>query len=148
MSRISRRDLGDGARGFGLGALILIATVLVVALVGALIWAIGVFSSDTAGTGNVHKDQQSAQNREHWSATYNGDYAQVKADQDNLTTLKSAAEGQDATQQDRTNYLGAQLNCRTDVATYNADAANVLGHQWIPDGLPSTLNAATYCGSN
>lgn len=135
------------AVGGGVTATVVIGGVAVlVAAIGALVWWLGVFTSGTAGAGNVTKDQNSSQNQERWSATYNNDMQQVQADQSNLPILKAAATGPGATQQDRQNYLGLQLNCRADVATYNTDAANVLGHQWIPAGFSTLLDPTDYCG--
>lgn len=123
-----------------------LAAVIALAGVGALVWWLGVATSSIRGNGNVTRDQNTAANREHWSATFNNEYQQITADQANLATLKQAADTPGATQQDRTNYLGAQLNCRQDVATYNTDAASALGHPWIPANLPNTLDSTTYCG--
>lgn len=135
----------DAAAAASTGIAALLA-VLAVCAIGALVWWLGVFSSGTAGAGNLHKDQQSAQNRERWSATYNNDMQQVQADQANLATLHAAATGTGATQQDRQNYIGAQLICRTDVAAYNTDASNTLGAQWLPTGFSSSLDSTDYCG--
>lgn len=145
MSPISRHDVRDGAKGISVGTALLIVGTVIALLVISLLWAFGVFTAGIKGSGDVHRDQQNAKNREHWSATFNAEYQQVQADQDNLAVLKNAADGDGATQQDRTNYTGAQLNCRTDVAAYNADAASVLGSPWIPAGLPTQIDAATYC---
>lgn len=147
MPRITRRDVGDGAVAIGAGTIVTVTLVLIGCAIAALLWWLGVFTSGVKGAGDVHRDQQRAGNREHWSATFNAEYQQIAADRDNLTILKRAATGAGATQQDRTNYTGAQLNCRQDVAQYNADAASTLGSPWIPTDLPSQIDATTYCGS-
>lgn len=141
----TRDAAATAGRGAGYYVLILLG-VLAAFGVAALIWWLSVATSGTAGSGNVTRDQNNATNREHWSATYNNDMQQVIADQTNLATLHAASTGIGATQQDRQNYIGAQLICRTDVATYNTDAANVLGTQWIPAGLPTSINSTDYCG--
>lgn len=143
----TRRDIRDGAAWTGLGgAWLLLAALLIAAVVGAL-WSLGVFTAGARGAGQVHKDQQRAGNREQWIATYNAEYQQLQADQQNLTVLKAAANGTGATQQDRIDYTGAQLNCRADAARYNADTQNLLGSPWLPAGLPTAVNADQYCGS-
>jgi hypothetical protein len=135
------------ATGGGISAVAVTGLVIgACAAIGALVWWLGVFTSGTAGAGNVTKDQNSSQNRERWSATYSNDMQQIQADQTNLAVLKGAATGPGATVQDRTNYTGARLNCTADVATYNADASNVLGHQWIPAGMPPSIDPSDYCG--
>lgn len=141
----TRSAVNSAGRGTGYYLLALLGVLATFSIV-ALIWWLSVASSGTAGSGNVTRDQNSAKNREHWSATYNGDMQQVQADQTNLATLKAAATGTGATLQDRQDYLGAQLNCRTDVATYNTDAANVLGRQWLPAGFSPSLDSSDYCG--
>lgn len=140
------RGAADAAIG-GISLVLVIAGVIVAVIaIVAGVWWFGVRTSGTVGTGNVTKDQNDAKNREHWSATYNGDMQQVQADQTNLAVLTAAATGPGATQQDRQNLTGARINCASDVATYNADAANVLGHQWIPAGLPASISSSDYCG--
>jgi hypothetical protein len=143
----TRREIRDTTAWTGLGAAwILLAALLLAAIVGVL-WWLGVFTASARGTAQVHKDQQSAGNREQWIATYNAEYQQLQADQQNLAVLKTAATSASATQQDRIDYTGAQLNCRTDAAKYNADTQSLLGAQWLPVSLPSTVNADQYCGS-
>ena len=137
-------------RGIGGGISAIAATagaIVFLALVALFVWWLGVFSSNTVGSGNVTKAQNSAANREYWSAKYNTDLQNLAADQANLVGLRQYATGTGATEQDRMNYLGAQLNCRQDAATYNTDAANILGHQWLPSGMPTQVTATTYCGS-
>lgn len=147
MSLPTRREMRDGTAWTGLSAAWLLLIVLLVAGITGILWALGVFTSGIRGAGNVQRDQNSAANREHWSATFNAEFQQIQADTANLATLKSAATAPGATVQDRTDYTGAQLNCRQDVAKYNADAANVLAAPWLPAGLPTTVTASTYCGS-
>jgi hypothetical protein len=117
-------------------------------VVGVGIWALTVAWSGVGGSGQVHKDQNSSNNREHWSATYNTDFNNLQADKSNIGVLQTAATATGATKQDQMNLDGAVMNCATDVATYNADAQNVLGNQWIPVGLPTSVNVADYCTTN
>jgi hypothetical protein len=137
-------------RGIGGGISAIAATagaIVFLALVALFVWWLGVFSSSTVGAGNVTRDQNSSQNREYWAAKYAADYQQVQADQTNLIGLTAYAKSPQATQQDRMNLEGAQQNCAQDVAAYNTDTASLLGRQWLPTGLPTTITATTYCGS-
>jgi hypothetical protein len=139
-----------GPRRFALGWMgwTVIAVLFFVALFSALWWG-GVFASGAVGSGQLHKDQQSASNREQWSATYNGDMNNLLADRDNIDVLKQTVHSPGATAKDLTDLQGAQLNCNQDIAKYNQDAANVLGAQWLPAGFPAQVNSVTYCnGSN
>ncbi|MFI1767474.1 hypothetical protein ACH41H_36245 [Streptomyces sp. NPDC020800] len=147
MSRITRRDVGDAATGLGAGTILVIVVVFVGLIVASLLWAFGVFTSGAKGAGDVRRDQNNAKNREHWSVTFNSEFQQLQADQEIVVTLKRQAEAAGATAQDRDNYLGAQNNCRQDVAQYNADASSALGSPWVPEELPTHVDSDTYCGS-
>jgi hypothetical protein len=142
---MSARTRGVAAGvGGGIAAVMAIAAIIAaVAGIGALIWWFGVRTSATAGTGNITKDQNSSQNREYWSTQYAADLQKLQADQNNLVGLKQYATAPGATQQDKQNLEGAQQNCASDVATYNTDAANILGRQWLPTAQPANVTA--YC---
>lgn len=144
--RLNRGNIRDGATIVGLGTFIPAIVILVVGGLMALLWGIGIFTSGVKGTGDVHRHQQDARNREHWSATFNSEFELIRSDQGNLTVLQEAATRRNATKQDQMNYGGAKVNCLSDVAAYNADAASILGHPWIPQELPAQINPSTYCG--
>jgi hypothetical protein len=147
MSRISRRDIGDTATGLSAGTVVVTVVILIGCGIAALLWWLGVFTSGVKGAGDVHRDQNDAKNREHWSQTFNSEFEQIKADQGVIAILKRQADASTATAQDRDNYTGAQNNCLQDVAQYNADAASTLGSPWMPAELPNPIDATTYCGS-
>ncbi|MEV6833547.1 hypothetical protein AB0N17_03285 [Streptomyces sp. NPDC051133] len=147
MTRISRRDVGDAATGFSLSAVAITLSVLFVCGLAALLWWLGVFTSGIKGAGDVTRDQNDAKNREHWSATFNSEFQQIQADQGVIANLEHTATSAGATVQDHDNLTGAQNNCRQDVAQYNADASSTLGAPWLPEGLPTQINADNYCGS-
>lgn len=147
MSRITRRDVGDATTGFSLAAVAITCSVLFVCGLAAFLWWLGVFTSGIKGSGDVHRDQNDAKNREHWSQTFNAEFQQIQADQGVIAVLKRQADAAGATTQDRDNYTGAQNNCLQDVAQYNADAASTLGSPWVPAELPARIDSDTYCGS-
>lgn len=123
-----------------------ITIIMVVALTMVTMWVFGVFTSGAKGSGDLRKDQNSAHNREWWSGRYNTDWQNLQADKTNVTTLRQVYAGPMSTQQDNMNLVGAVLNCTSDVATYNQDAEDVLGKQWLPASLPATVNVSDYCG--
>jgi len=111
------------------------------------LWAFGVFSASVKGTGDVRKDRGSAANREHWSATFTGLYAQLQADQQNIQVATKAAAAPGADKQDAVNLEGVQQNCDTDVATWNSDLDNALAV--VPDGYPKQhLDPASVCSTD
>lgn len=109
------------------------------------IWWLTWLLSGPAGATGVHRDQNNSKNREHWSATYYTDWNNLQADNTRIKALFDASNAPGATEQDKMNLTGAVLNCTSDVATYNADAHNVLGEPSLPAGLPASVNVADYC---
>ncbi len=116
-------------------------------VVGFGIWGLTVLLSGVGGAGTVHKDQNKSTNREHWSATYNTDWTNLQADKTNISTLQAVVNGSKGTEQDTMNLHGMVLNCAQDVATYNADAQNVLGHKWLPSNMPQSVNVTDFCST-
>lgn len=124
-----------------------IASIVVIGLISAGLWAFGVFTSDAKGTGDVIKDQNKASTREYWIGKYNSDYQKLTADKANIATLGKAANAKGASAQDKQDYQGAQLVCNQDVQDYNGATQDLLGRKWLPESLPASVNVADYCGS-
>lgn len=111
------------------------------------LWAFGVFSASTKGTGDVIRDRGSAANREHWSATFAGLYAQLQADQQNIQIAATATKATGADKQDAVNLEGVQQNCDTDTAQWNSYLDNALAV--VPDGYPQQhLDPASVCSTD
>jgi len=119
--------------------------VLAVILFGFGVWAVKVWIAPLTGSGNVHRDQNSAKNREHWSTVYNGDHNAVLADRAQVQIIGDSYRSTGSVQ-DRIDLTGAKLNCTNDVAKYNADAQNLLGAQFLPSGFPTSLDPIEQCG--
>lgn len=143
MALISRRDAQDAAEGTGLAFIAAIVGGLFICAVAAVFWWISVATSGAKGTGDLTRQRNSAGNRAHWSATFNGLYQQIQADEAMVTTAHTAASAPNATRQDQINLTGLVQNCLTDVAEYNGDTQNTLAV--VPDGLPATIDR-TACG--
>ncbi len=123
-----------------------IAVLLFVVLPLAL-WAFGVFTASTKGTGDVQRDRGSAANREHWSATFTGLYAQLQADQQNIQIAAAATKAPGADKQDAVNLEGVQQNCDSDVGQWNSDLGNALAI--VPDGYPQQrLDPQSVCSTD
>jgi hypothetical protein len=124
----------------------LTAFLLLVVLPLAL-WAFGVFSASTKGTGDVRRDRGGAANREQWSATFTGLYGQLQADQQNIKLAAAAATGPASTKQDAVNLQGVQQNCDTDVGQWNSYLLNALAV--VPDGYPQQqLDPSSICSTD
>lgn len=107
-------------------------------LVGGGIW-IATVTSGARGNASVTRQHNSGGNQVAQNTKLLGDNATVLSDQQKIKTLS----GSQQTQQDRIDLQGLELNCQSDVAAYNADAANILAAGLLPAGLPTTYPTTT-----
>lgn len=138
VDKISRRQNIRDA--LGAGGFIAAVTALCIVF-SLLVWGASVLLSPLFGAGNVHRDVNSAQNREHWSAVFNGEYNIITADAMNVKIVAESLHDS-KTEQDRIDLQGAVLNCQQDVAHYNGDVQNVLAAKWLPPALPDHVDSA------
>ena len=143
MSLYNRQDAKEAAQGVSILAIALVVIVVLATGTGALIWWINTSTSGIKGRGDIQQQRNSASNIAQWSATFNGLDQQIRADEANIATAKQFATAPGATKQDQINLQGAEQNCQTDVAAYNADIQNVLAV--VPTGLPTSY-PTTACG--
>lgn len=132
-----KRDYEDAAHAFALSPILLIALFLVAALIAVGIW-LWTSTSGTRGNASVTRQHNSGQNQVAQNTKLLGDQATVLSDQQKISVLA----GNVATQQDRMDLSGLELNCQSDVAAYNADVRNTLASGYLPAGLPSSYPAA------
>lgn len=143
MPLLSRQDRYEAAEGASIVLIGTIALVVIGFIVAALVWWLNTSTSGVKGRGDLQQQRNSAGNIASWSSTFNGLDQQIKADAANITIFKQTATAPGATKQDQINLQGAQLNCQTDVAEYNADIKNTLAV--VPAGLPESY-PTTVCG--
>jgi hypothetical protein len=124
----------DAAHGLILGVPVAVGVVLGVALVVWLIVWLATASSKAAGDASVTRQHNSGQNQVAQNTKLLGDQATITADVDNIGFLAAHTK----TEQDRMDLQGLELNCDSDVATYNADVRNILASGYLPAGLPSS----------
>jgi hypothetical protein len=121
-----------------------LSAVLLFVVLPLALWAFGVFSSGPRGKADVIKQRNSAPNLIAQNTTLNNDSQVVIADKQKIQSMAAIPTGQQ-TQQDVMDLQGAEQVCDTDVATYNAAAANILAQGQLPAGLPQTYDASTEC---
>lgn len=138
MALISRRDAREAAEGTGLALIATIGVGLFIVVAVAIFWGMSVAASGAKGTGDLTRQRNSAGNRAHWSATLNGLYQQIQADEGMVAAAHTTASAPNATKQDQINLSGLIQNCITDIATYNADTQNTLAV--VPAGLPNGID--------
>jgi hypothetical protein len=126
----------------GLGIIVML--MIVGALLGAAVWAIGVATSDTAGKGNQIKQNNSNQNRTYQQQNFEDLFAQIKVLDRKITLAQQTMDadskaGKDTTI-DQQNLLGAQNVCLEAVGTYDADSRKVLAADWRSSDLPKEID--------
>ncbi len=119
-------------------AIVIAALVALAILIGGGIW-IATVTSGARGNASVTRQHNSGGNQITQNSKLLGDNATVIADQQKI---KALAQNQQ-TEQDRIDLQGQELNCQTDVQTYNADVASILAAGLLPAGLPSSYPTTT-----
>jgi len=128
-----RGDYKTAARGFAVTVPVLVtALILLAALIAAGIW-IWTATSGSRGGAAVTRQHNSGQNQVAQNTKLLGDQATVLSDEHKIQVLAATV----VTQQDKVDLQGLELNCASDVATYNADVQNILASGYLPSGLPS-----------
>lgn len=89
-------------------------------------------SSGVRGNAAVTRQHNSGQNQVDQNTKLLGANATVQADIAKIATLAPNV----VTEQDRIDLQGLELNCTSDVQTYNADVQNILATGYLPTGLP------------
>lgn len=136
------RVVRGGAWRLGVGLAIFIA---VVAVIGGISWGIGVWTSGTAGKGNVTRDNNSSQNREGAQAYFREEYGDIQAYQTQLKAAIADLKANPADPNTRTNYRGLYNTCVNAVTDYNNKSKTTLYQDWKDDGLPETIDLASSC---
>jgi len=135
--RAIRDEYEDVAHAAALSPIAILAVVFVIVLIaGAVALVIWLRTASSAARGNagVTRQHNSTQNQIAQNTKLLGDSATIVSDQQKIRILKASQ----VTEQDRIDLAGLEQNCQSDVATYNADAQNVLATGLLPTGLPSS----------
>jgi hypothetical protein len=135
--RDTRRQLNRGGRFV---AIWIIAGTVIVALIGAAWWGIGVATSGVRGQGDGIVKNNSAQNWTAAQAKFEDLYADIVATDRKVTI---AAQAKAANPDDRTaadTYLGTVNICVSLVGDYNAEARKFLAADWRAPDLPHQID--------
>jgi len=129
------------ARGAGwrVGVAVL-ATIVVVSILGAIGWGIGVLLSDPAGKGNAIKQKNTANNRIQAQELFEQSYADIKAADKKVKIAKEALATDPADPTLRTNYTGVLQFCVSAVEDYNADARKYSLEDFRSSDLPYQID--------
>lgn len=137
------------ARGAGwrIGVAV-IAVMIFVGLIGAVVWGIGVLTSDVAGQGNAVKKKNDAVNRIAAQEGFEQDYADIKAADQKVAIAKEALDASPDDYTVKVNYTGTRTACVTFVNDYNARARKFTQQDFRAADLPyqiDELDPATDC---
>jgi hypothetical protein len=126
--------------GMSRGLLALIALLVVGALIGGVVWVIGVATSGISGQGEAIIQKNSANNRIAAQQTFEDLIADIKA---STLKLNQAAADKKANPGDATyatNYTGLVNHCLDTVGLYNADARKYTAAQFRASDLPAQID--------
>lgn len=115
--------------------------VLLVVIISAALWGLGVFTSDIKGRGDAKKQHNSASNRIFAQQHFEDLNAAIDRDKANIRVAALAAKS-DPSQVNKTNLVGTQQICNADVADYNASARKFLERDFKAADLPSSIDLA------
>ena len=124
---------------FGIRLVIIIVAVLAIS---AGIWGLTVLVSGPKGQGDVHKQNQSAQNRIKAQAEFEGLYAGIIAADKKIDIHAAALKASPKDFVLQTNYTAAQSVCTTLVADYDAAARKTTFADWRAEDLPSRIDVS------
>jgi hypothetical protein len=131
----NRRDAGSA----GVVVAIVVA-VIVIIILPAVIWYIGVATSNVAGKGNAIKQKNTANNRIQAQEAFEQSYADIKAADKKVAIAKEALDLDPTDPTLRTNYTGVQQFCVGAVETYNADARKYSREDFRSTDLPQVID--------
>ena len=147
MAVITRREARDSAEGIGLAFIGTVVVIVLALIIGAGLWAFGVFTSGIKGAGDEQKQQNSVTNRVYWQNEFNNLDQNIQTYAAQIVTARAAATAHPGDTFYAQNLTGLVQECDIAVGQYNADTAKPIASPWLPAGLPTTIDRTTTCGS-
>ncbi len=135
------KDLDDETRhGFWYTYKWAIAAVIAVLSIIALVWVLGVLSSDVKGRGEAVKENKSARNRIAQQEGFQQLYQDIQAADERLDVLWDAYQADKTDPILRQNWTGGVNVCTNLVHDYDAKAKKYTAKQWRDEDLPKTID--------
>lgn len=132
----------DTRHGFWYVAKWGVAVVLLIVVISAGLWGLGVFSSDVKGRGDAARTKNSGTNRIAAQERFESMYADVLASDQRLDILYQARQAAPESVVASTNYTGAVTYCISVRNSYNAEARKYTAEQFRASDLPEKLDPA------
>jgi hypothetical protein len=130
------RKNDDGGAGL---VIAIVLGVIAILILPAVIWFIGVATSDVAGKGNAIKKKNAAVNRISAQEAFEQSYADIKAADRKVAVAKEALDLDPTDPTLRTNYTGVKQFCIGAVEDYNADARKYTREDFRAVDLPAQI---------
>jgi hypothetical protein len=123
----------------GAGWLLLIAILVIGGVTSAVIWGIGVATSNIKGAGDLEKINNSAENRRNKQEQFEKLYAAVETNKGLVAQHKANVEANPNDQTAKQTFEGVKSLCINSVNKYNAEARKVTSMDWKAADLPESL---------
>jgi hypothetical protein len=131
------------ARGAGWRLFVIVACALAaVGLLGAIGWGISVALSGPKGAGDVHRQNQGAQNRIYAQAHFQDLYGDIQSYKVQINQAAKDKAEHPGDSYYATTYTGLFNTCVSAVNQYNADTGKALFTDWKSVNLPDHLDAS------
>lgn len=132
----------EAAKGLGEGTLWLIGIIVLGLIVGGVVFAINVATSNARGAGGVVLENNSTKNRIEKQEKFEDLYAKVEFNK-GLVKQYSETVAKDASNNTaKINLDGAKSACNASVQAYNAESRKITSADWKAYDLPHTLTNA------
>lgn len=129
----------EAAKGLGEGTLWLIGIIILGMVIGGVVFAINVATSNARGAGEAEIKNNSAENRIEKQEKFEKLYAEVQFNEDLVAQYTAnLATTPDSTVM-KTNLDGAKAACSASVHKYNAEVRKVTSQDWKAYDLPESL---------
>jgi hypothetical protein len=129
----------EAAKGLSEGTLWLIGIIVLGMIVGGVVFAINVATSNARGAGEAEIKNNSAENRIEKQERFEKLYAKVKTNEDLVAQHTASLAATPDSIQIKTVLEGVKSACNASVNEYNAEARKVTSMDWRAYDLPESL---------
>lgn len=132
----------EAAKGLSEGTLWLIGIIVLGMIVGGVVFAINVATSNARGAGVAEMKNNSSENRIEKQERFEKLHAKVKFNEDLVAQYKANLVTTPDSPIMKTNLDGAMSACNASVREYNAEVRKVTSADWKAWDLPESLTTA------